>query len=154
MCLLLLLAAAEGVAESDMSAPQETAAASQDAPPAVDLDLLLRLPDEYSVDGRLRGGASRSEWRSRFFEAREQLGEEQANLARLQRKMEGMAGGGGSWSAGAPGMAAPDPQHSTLNYKLRQDIRRARESVTEAEHNLRALRVEADLASVPESWRE
>ena len=154
MFLASLSPVAPAAAEPGAAGSAQAASAQQDPAPAVELDLLLRLPDEYAVDGRRRGGASRSEWRSRFFEARELLGEQQAKLARLQKKMEGMAGSGGSWAAGAPGMAAPDPQQSTLNYKLRQEIRRARESVTEAEHNLLELRVEADLASVPDSWRE
>lgn len=156
LSLLVLLAAPVGLAEPGErdSVPQEVPAVLPEAGPSVDLDLLLRLPDSYVANGRRRGGASAGEWRSRFFEAREALGEQQATLERLHKKMEGMAGGGGSWAAGAPGLSNPDPQHSTLNYKLRQDLRRARESVEQAERDLRALRVEADIASVPESWRE
>jgi hypothetical protein len=156
LALIALWQAEEGRADSPSVAtdagPQAVQVVKEDD--SVDLDLLLRLPDSYTVDGRRRGGAGRSEWRTRFFEARESLDEEKATLAKLHRKMEGMAGSGGSWSAGAPGMSNPDPQQSTLNYKLRQDIRRAREAVSQAEKELRALRVEADLAAVPESWRE
>ena len=154
--LVVLLVASAAVADPGVGtpAPQEAPAVLPSADPSVELDLLLRLPDSYIADGRRRGGASASEWRSRFFEAREALDEQETNLGRLQKKMEGMADGGGSWSAGAPGLSNPDPQHSTLNYKLRQDLRRAREAVEQAERDLRALRVEADLDSIPASWRE
>ena len=156
LALIALWQADEGRAESPSVAADTAQEAAQalEVDESVDLDLLLRLPDSYTVDGRRRGGAGRSEWRTRFFEARETLDAEKATLAKLHRKMEGMAGSGGSWSAGAPGMSNPDPQQSTLNYKLRQDLRRARVAVSQAEKELRALRVEADLAAVPESWRE
>ena len=68
--------------------------------------------------------------------------------------MEGLAGESGTWAAGAPGLAAPDPKNSTLSYKLHQDIRRGREEIGDAERKARDRRVQADLADVPETWRE
>jgi len=122
--------------------------------PPVELELLLKLPDSYAAGGELRGGASRSEWRARFFGMREKLDERRDHMQQLQTKMEGMAGDSSTWAVGAPGLSAPDPQISTLNYKLRQDLRRAREDVVLAERELRELRIEADLADVPATWRE
>ncbi len=153
---LIAISAAARSAESGNDGATEgtTRAAQGDAEPVVDLDRLLRLPDSYVADGERRSGASRSEWRARFFEAREQLDELRDEIDRLQAKMEGLAGDSGTWAAGAPGLGAPDPKNSTLSYKLRQEIRRTREEIDEAERMLRDLRVQADLADVPEAWRE
>ena len=137
-----------------ISASAPSAESGNDVEPVVDLDLLLRLPDSYVADDERRGGASRGEWRARFFEVRENLDELRDQIDRLQAKMEGLAGESGTWAAGAPGLAAPDPKNSTLSYKLHQDIRRVREEIGDAERKARDLRVQADLADVPETWRE
>ena len=144
------LASAEAAAEPGSGARWSSWAGE----PAIDLDLLLKLPESYVTDGERRGGASRSEWRSRFFQARENLSQRQEELARFQGQMEGMAGDSSTWSVGAPGLGSSDPKDSTLSYKLRQDIRRAREKIDEAQRALRELRIQADLAGVPEAWRE
>ena len=128
--------------------------ASDGDEPTIDLDQLLRLPQSYAADGELRAGESPAKWRSRFFEAEEKLAAQRAELVRLQAELEGKAGDSGTWAAGAPGLSSPDPQNSTLSFKLRNDLRRAREAIEQAENDLRALRVEADLADVPDSWRE
>ncbi len=144
------VAGADAVVEVDASAPPATSSNE----PTIDLDLLLKLPDSYLADGARRGGAGRSEWRGRFFQARERLDQGRQELARLQGKMEGMAGDSGTWAVGAPGLGSVDPKNSTLSYKLRQEIRRAREEIEQAERDLRELRIEADLADVPQGWRE
>ena len=41
-----------------------------------------------------------------------------------------------------------------LDYKLSQDLRRSREEVERAERQLQDLGVEANLAGVPEDWRQ
>jgi hypothetical protein len=152
-CVALVLGfLAAPLAHAEEGAPEPPAA--EEAAPPVDLDLLLRLPDSFVADGERRGGASRTEWRARFAEARSRVAEREAELDDLQTRMEGLAGDSSTWSAGAPGLSNPDPKTQTLSYKLRQDLRRAREGVVEAERALRDLRVEADLADVPESWRE
>ena len=53
----------------------------------------------------------------------------------------------------APGAGA-NAENSPLSYKLRQDIRRQREDVEQAERALTELRVEANLAGVPEDWQD
>ena len=153
---LIAISASALSAESGDDAAREgaTSAPQGDAEPIVDLDLLLRLPDSYVADGERRSGATRGQWRTRFFEAREKIAELRDQRDRLQSKMEGLAGDSGTWAAGAPGLAAPDPKNSTLSYKLRQEIRRTREDIDDAERALRDLRVQADLADVPEAWRE
>jgi hypothetical protein len=154
VCALWLLCVPGALAE--VSAPADAVDPTSVRPdePTIDLDQLLKLPDSYMADAERRGGASRSEWRERFFRARENIEARQEELERLQAKMEGIAVDGSSWAAGAPGLSNPDPSTQTLNYKLRQDLRRAREDIEQAERDLRDLRVEADLANVPETWRE
>jgi hypothetical protein len=41
-----------------------------------------------------------------------------------------------------------------VSYKLRQDIRRQRDEVAQAERVLQELRIEANLAGVPEDWQD
>lgn len=153
-CVLWLFPASIGLTESAAEADAVVAPKSSSGEPAIDLDLLLKLPESYVASGERRGGASRSEWRARFFEASERLSQRQDDLARFQGQMEGMAGDSSTWSVGAPGLGNSDPKNSTLSYKLRQDIRRAREEIDEAERALRELRIQADLADVPGAWRE
>ena len=150
--LLPSLALAEPAGEAG-EGPDPGSEAEQVVPP-VDLDRLLTLPSSYVADGERRGGARRGEWRTRFLEARDKVAEAEVEVARLQTKLEGISADSASWSAGAPGLSNPDPQSSPLSYGLLQQIRHAREAVEAAERELRELDVNADLAAVPESWRE
>ena len=45
-------------------------------------------------------------------------------------------------------------ENSPVSFKLREEIRSGKEQVEEAERKHRELEVEADLADVPQSWRE
>jgi len=156
---IAMLALATG---ASAESPDEEASVSPDAAgsaategsdePAIDLDVLLRLPDSYSSDGERRGGATRSQWRQRFGEAAERLAEAEHEVDRLQSKLAGAAEAGG-WQAGAPGLSNPDPSNNTLHFKLRQDLRRAREDLGVARRRALDLAVEADLADVPPDWR-
>ena len=51
----------------------------------------------------------------------------------------------------APGTTTPE--NSPLSFKLRVEIKRRREEITQAERELRKLEIEADLADVPADWR-
>ncbi|MCA9513002.1 MAG: hypothetical protein R3E88_17750 [Myxococcota bacterium] len=134
-------------------APEAGARSDSDAAPAIDLDRLLTLPDSYSADGERRGGVTRGEWRQRFSEAAERLATAEEEVGRLQSKLSDAAEVGG-WQAGAPGLTNPDPQNNTLHFKLRQDLRRAREELAEAKRRSLDLALQADLAAVPAEWRE
>jgi hypothetical protein len=135
-------------------APEDVAPA-----PNVGLDQLLQLPDSYSTGAASTGevelaGASAPEWRVRFAEADEQIGTSKRELVEAQRLMETNANGSSQWNLSAPGVQADASQDSSTGLPLRQRIRRLREDVAEAERSKRALEVEADLAGVPDSWRQ
>ena len=121
-------------------------------PPKVDLGRLLRLPDSYQQPTGRRRGVNRSEWETRFETVRLDLSSAEQALAKAQSDLSAAADQSSSWSVAAPG-AAPSPENTPLSYKLRQEIRRQRESIERAEHKLLALEIEADIADVPEQWR-
>jgi hypothetical protein len=117
----------------------------------VELDRLLRLPDDFDVGGQRRGGATAAEWKARFRKARSDLAEARKELRETQEQLENAAGESGDYQVAAPG--ATDPTNSPVNFGLRQELRRRREQVEREERGLRDLVVEADLADVPEDWR-
>jgi hypothetical protein len=136
--------------------PTSEAAAEPAAPRApVDLDRLLRLPDSIQYDMEKKGGLGRGEWRARFREARQDLEGARAALARSQAELEKVADGGqgGAWNFTPPGVNA-DTSDAPLDYRLRMEIKKQREEVEGAEKRLLDLEVEADLAGVPEDWRQ
>ena len=49
---------------------------------------------------------------------------------------------------------AANPPEAPLDFQLRQELRRHREEVERLEGRLRELEIEANLAGVPEDWRE
>jgi hypothetical protein len=70
--------------------------------------------------------------------------------------LDGVAGQGGSsqWSVAPPGTTGPsNTSTSPLSFRLRQQLRGDRDSIESAEKAMRELRIEADLAGVPENWR-
>jgi hypothetical protein len=158
--LLCLAVSSPALAEDGASelpaAESETdgQAASAEVEAPVDLETLLRLPDSYRTVSERRGGIEKGEWQARFGEARGNVGAKNADLDRLQEKLSGLASTGGQWQAGAPGLASPDSQHQTLSYKLRQELRGARTAIDEAERGMLELGVQADLAGVPDDWRQ
>lgn len=121
-------------------------------PPDVSLDRLLKLPDDYGVDTERRGGAGASEWRRRFREAQARLDGARERLAHTQSQLEQMAQDSEQWKMAAPGTSTPE--NSPLSYKLREDLRRQRDDVANAERALKDLEVEANLAAVPDDWRK
>jgi len=125
---------------------------SADGPPAVALEKLLTLPPTMQIDVERYGGATRSEWRSRFDAAFEAVGKSQQDLDASLAKLNEMVAGGNNWKVSAPGSVAQVDDTSPINYGLKQEIRRGREEVERAEKDLVSLKVEANLAGVPAEW--
>jgi hypothetical protein len=148
---------ADAASNSSTSA-ESTGSSAQSAPPpglgstSVDLDRLLKLPSSYNQPTANRAGADKAEWQSRFGRVQGDLDEAKGALAQAQEDLGKTASETGSYSVAAPG-TTPNPENTPLSYKLRQEIRRQRERVDDAEHQLRLLQVQADLAGVPPNWR-
>lgn len=119
----------------------------------VDLDRLLKLPSSNDFGVEKRGGATRGEWRSRFRTARTDVDKSKKKLAGLQGKLDEAAAESDSpWRFVPPG--ASTTAESTENYSLTEAIRREKSELKRAETRLRELEVEANLANVPDAWRE
>ena len=127
----------------------------ESAPPQVDLDTLLQLPDPGSYDMERRGGSTRGEWRIRFQEARAEIEGAERALASAQKELEQVASSSpGQWTFTAPGLQNQAPSEAPLDYYLMQEIKRWRAEKERAEKALADLIVEANLAGVPDEWRE
>ncbi len=125
----------------------------EEPPPRnVELDDLLRLPQGFSSDVERRGGATRSEWTTRFETARKDFESAKKKLVQLNAELDKVSESSSAWQVSAPG--SNDPQTSPLSIRLRQDMKAQREEIEAAERRLRVLHVEADLAGVPAGWRE
>lgn len=136
-----------GAADADPAAGATTESA-----PRVELGRLLRLPDSYQRPAESRRGMGQNAWESRFELARLGLYTAQLALEKAQTELGEVADDSSQWSVAAPG-TNPNPENTPLSYKLRQEIRRQRESIERAERKLRSLEIEADLADVPAGWR-
>ena len=131
--------------------------ADDEAPaPVVELDQLLKLPSSLELEPQVRGGATKAEWRSRFQSAREDLAAARAALARTQEKLEEVAGDSSAWKMGAPGLGGGQPSGSQgpLDYAISTEMKRNREELQRSERRLSELEVEANLAGVPDAWRQ
>lgn len=117
-----------------------------------DLDRLLKLPDtDYGFEKK--GGATRSEWRARFLEARTSLEAAKAALAKAEQDLAAAGGESQAWTftpPGLPGGASTEPSDGS---QLRQEVKKDRGEVERAQARLRELDVQANLAGVPEDWR-
>jgi hypothetical protein len=133
-------------------AAAEPEQAKQAEEPPVALERLLKLPDSVDTSTEQRAGATRPEWRGRFAQARAELSTAREKLERAQAELEKEAGTSDAWQVGPPGVTPSTD--APVSYKLRQEIKRGREEVARAEKKLRDLEVEANLAAVPEDWRE
>jgi len=122
----------------------------------VELHQLLKLPSNLELEPEVRGGATRAEWRARFQTAREELAAARAALARTQAKLEDLAGDSSAWKMGAPGLggASTSASQGPLDYAISTEMKRNRQEVQRTERRLSELEVEANLAGVPESWRQ
>jgi hypothetical protein len=118
----------------------------------VELDRLLQLPSSMEFRRERRKGVDATEWRNRFRETRTELAEAERDLAQSREQLDQVAAtGGGQWQVAPPGSNQTDT--SPMSFKLREEIRRNRERVEEARKKQRQLEIEADLAGVPEAWR-
>lgn len=121
------------------------------SPPA--LDQLMKLPDSVEFSSEKRGGATRSEWRQRFEDARERVDAAAAALAKAQEQLASVVGSKNDWQFTPPGLPAGAATDSTANFQLRQEVKRQRSELARAKLRLRDLQIEANLAGVPEDWR-
>jgi hypothetical protein len=128
-------------------------APAREARPEVDLDDLLKLPESMRYDVERRGGATRGEWKTRFLTVRTDLEEAQGALARAQTELEHVAGSADAWKLSPPGGGA-EVSDAPLDFRLRQEIRRQRSEVERLEKRLLELDIEANLAGVPQDWRD
>jgi hypothetical protein len=138
-------------AESE-KAPGTATTATGESPPTVTLDRLLTLPTALKVGSVRRGGATRAEWHSRFSAAEAEVEAANEALEESLDKLDDLAGEASNWKVGAPGVQINPDDETPLSYGLRQEIRRRREDVERTERELRGLRIEANLAGVPEHW--
>lgn len=143
-CATLLVLAGAGARGEDDAAPRD-----------VSLDKLLAVPHDVELSTPRYGGATRDEWRARFDEVRAERAEAQASLDAAQEELEGIAADTSQWQMTAPGLGgvqAAAGEQAPLNYRLRQEIRRQREEIERADKRLQELRVQANLAGVPDGW--
>jgi hypothetical protein len=118
------------------------------------LDQLLKLSSTLDYSVEKRAGVTPGEWRSRFQELRTALATEREGLERAEKDLEQVAGTADAWLVGPPmpgmsGAAAEAP----LDFRIRQAIKRHRQEIERLERQIRELEVEANLAAVPEDWR-
>jgi hypothetical protein len=149
LLLLLQVVVSPAGAEDVQQAATDPAPSSQ-----VGLDALLRLPAQSPTPAREPAGLSdRKEWEARFEAARAELEAARAALAASQAELGELASGGNAWQMAPPGAGA-NAENSPVSFKLRQDIRRQRGEVAEAERALTELRIQANLAGIPEDWQD
>jgi len=156
LALALLLAAPSGAQEDAQSAPSP---GGDDSGTRVELDRLLRLPDSMEYDVEKRGGATADEWRGRFRRARQDVASARERVQRAQEQLQEEAASESAWNVAPPGLGAlggavQGSSEGSSNYKLSMALRRAKEDLARSERALRNLTIEANLAGVPESWRE
>jgi len=144
----LALAVAIAVAFAAVAAAEEPA-----TPSVPGLDQLLKLPSTLDYGVERRGGATRSEWRARFAEARARLFEAETTLRLAQDELAQLGGESEGWTVGPAGLGAGGGSDAPLSFELRQQIKRADSELILAQSRLRELEVEANLAGVPSEWR-
>jgi len=155
LALPAALATAEAESAAEGAGPSDPGAEAAPPPrrPSVGLDALLRLPSGYDAEtSSRRRGADESEWRSRFAEADGEVEEVKEALARARAEYDATASESEQWQVAPPG--ATNPQTSPLSFRLREEMRRLREELDRAEKRRRDLEIEANLAGVPEEWRQ
>jgi hypothetical protein len=122
-------------------------------PGNVGLDQLLKLPGGLEFDVERRGGLTRSEWITRFDEARKSLESAREGLADAQERLSRVAGRKDNWNMAPPGLPVEAAESGGDTYRLRDEVRRRRGEIERAEARLRELDIEASLAGLPASWR-
>ena len=152
LALALLLAA---VPASSQSPDQATPEVSEGNSPRVELDQLLKLPATLDYSVEKRAGRTEGEWRSRFQKLRTALEAERLGLAQAEEDLDRVAGTSDAWQIAPPmpGMSAAAAD-APLDYRIRQTINHHRQEIERLERQLRELEVEANLAVIPEDWRQ
>ena len=123
-------------------------------PGGPNLDQLLKLPSSSEYSAEKRGGATRSEWRQRFQEARASLAAAEKALKKAQDDLAQVAGTKDEWQFSPPGLPASTGEDSTASFQLRQEVKRQRGELERSRVRLRDLEVEANLDGVPDDWRD
>jgi hypothetical protein len=113
----------------------------------------LKLPSSADYGFEKKGGATRSEWRARFLEARSSVENAQAALAKAQEDLASAAGESDAWQFKPPGVPGQDGADTNDGYRLRQEVRKQRGELDRAQARLRELEVQANLSGVPDDWR-
>jgi hypothetical protein len=150
LALAALAGAALGVRAAVAAGEPEPA-----PPPEVPLERLLKVPGSVvapPAEAR-RGGKTRAEWQARFQKAYADLETARKALDDARKQLEEVAPDQ-AWSMTAPGLPVNTaPAETSIDFRLRQQIRRQREEVERAERALDDLGIEANLAEVPDEWR-
>jgi hypothetical protein len=118
------------------------------------LDKLLRIPDSVGYSTDEKGGATRVEWRERFGDARLAVANAEKSLAATQAKLATAAGEKSEWQLTPPGVPSQASEDSSSNFQLREQVRRQRGELDRSRARLRELEIQANLAGVPEEWRD
>ena len=120
----------------------------------VGLDQLLVLPDTWSAEPTTRHGENAIRWRQRFADSNQAIAAAQAKIDKARQAMDTLSGGGQSqWQMAPPGASA-NTEAAPMSMKHREEVRAGKLELEQAERNHRALKIEADLAGVPSSWRK
>jgi hypothetical protein len=138
-----------------VAGPAAAQEAQPDAAPEVPIERLFKLPDSVAAPSSepRRGGKTRAEWQARFQQAQAELETARKALDDARKELEEVAPDA-AWSVTAPGLPVdPQPSEKSIDFRLRQQIRRHREEVERAERRLDELGIEANLAEIPEDWR-
>lgn len=153
--LLGVLGLFAGPPPAGSGAPVGLATARAEEPPAprVELDRLLKLPESLDYRVERRGGSTRSEWQLAFRSARAEIEKAKAAIAASQAGLEEVASEASAWQMALPGASA-NASEAPLDYRLRQDLRRERAELERADKHLADLTIEANLAGVPDEWRQ
>lgn len=152
---------AEGPSSELDAAPSrgDDASGGKPAPPdepaeSVELDRLLQLPSSMTFDDEERSGASPEAWRERFRRSYREIQAAKDRIEATRRALDEAAGtsGGSQWQMGPPG--SNNTEVTPVSFRLREELREGREQLEEAERRHRELVIQADLAGVPEAWRQ
>lgn len=142
-------------AGSSPSAPPARGAPPGAGAPVLDFDALLRLPEGRTYTVERRGGLTSGEWKARFAAAHGAIADERRALRDAETRLETTAEENATWQVAPPlpGQEQVGPGDNTIDYNLRQSIRRHRIEIERLERELREVEIEANLAGVPEAWR-